>query len=80
MTAEKSDRIVLHMELDVSNSGIKYGPGDSLGVLPQNPAQLVSALLQRLGLDGDAVFEVQPVSGEVCCLVCLQIENPLAQA
>eukprot|EP00878_Enallax_costatus_P043953 GHUV01052076.1.p1 GENE.GHUV01052076.1~~GHUV01052076.1.p1 ORF type:complete len:736 (+),score=250.64 GHUV01052076.1:1236-3443(+) len=64
MTAEWSDRIVIHMELEVSSSGMKFGPGDSVGVLPQNPAQLVSGLLQRLGLDGDAVFEVQPVPDE----------------
>lgn len=63
LTAEWSDRTVIHLEIDISNSGMKYGPGDSVGVLPQNAASLVSGLLQRLGLDGDVVFEVQPASG-----------------
>jgi NADPH-ferrihemoprotein reductase len=51
---------VLHLELDISSSGMQYAPGDSIGVLPQNEPALVAALLERLGLEGDAVFAVAP--------------------
>lgn len=51
---------VLHVELDVAGSGMAFAPGDAIGVLPQNDASLVAALLERLGLDGEAVFDVQP--------------------
>jgi sulfite reductase alpha subunit-like flavoprotein len=64
MTAESSDRTVIHVELDVADSGMRFNAGDAVGVLPQNAAPLVTGLLARLGLDGDAVFEVQPASGE----------------
>jgi sulfite reductase (NADPH) flavoprotein alpha-component len=64
MTAESSDRTVVHVELDVADSGMHFNAGDAVGVLPQNAAPLVTGLLARLGLDGDAVFEVQAASGE----------------
>lgn len=51
---------VLHVELDVAGSGMAFAPGDAIGVLPQNDASLVAALLERLGLNGEAVFDVQP--------------------
>ncbi|GBF92178.1 methionine synthase reductase [Raphidocelis subcapitata] len=52
LTAPGSDRVVVHAELDVGGSGMAYTPGDSIGVLPE-----------RLGLEGDAVFEVGPAAG-----------------
>jgi sulfite reductase alpha subunit-like flavoprotein len=55
---------VLHIELDVRGSGISYSAGDSLAVAPANSPQLVEALLQRLGLDGDRVFSVQAAEGQ----------------
>ena len=51
---------VLHLELDTSSSSMQYAPGDSIGVLPQNDPALVAALLERLGLEGGAVFAVAP--------------------
>lgn len=51
---------MLHLELDVAGSGMAFAPGDAIGMLPQNDAALVAALLERLGLDGEAVFDVQP--------------------
>ena len=51
---------VLHLELNIFSSGMQYAPGDSIGVLPQNDPALVAALLERLGLEGDAVFSVVP--------------------
>ena len=61
LTAATSDRKVLHLELNISGAGLSYSPGDAIGVLPQNPPELVEGLLQRLGLDGSMVFEVEAV-------------------
>jgi NADPH-ferrihemoprotein reductase len=44
--------------VSVEGSGMRYLPGDSLGVLPSNDPSLVERLLQRLGQDGAAVFSV----------------------
>eukprot|EP00879_Flechtneria_rotunda_P019044 GHRR01019996.1.p1 GENE.GHRR01019996.1~~GHRR01019996.1.p1 ORF type:complete len:848 (+),score=279.58 GHRR01019996.1:379-2922(+) len=64
MTADWSDRIVIHLELDITGSNMQYASGDAVGVLPQNSVLMVSGLLTRLGLDGDTVFEIQPASGD----------------
>ncbi|EFN59935.1 hypothetical protein CHLNCDRAFT_7300, partial [Chlorella variabilis] len=55
---------VLHLELDIAGSGMRYAPGDSVGVLPRNDPALVEALLRRLELDGEAVFDQQTGGGE----------------
>ncbi|MBS0199260.1 MAG: assimilatory sulfite reductase (NADPH) flavoprotein subunit [Proteobacteria bacterium] len=49
-----SDKDVRHVELSLEGSGLKYEPGDALGVWPLNPPRLVDALLAMLQLDGDA--------------------------
>ena len=53
ITADGSAKDVRHLELDLTGSGIEYEPGDTLGVLPCNPAPLVEAMLDALHLDGD---------------------------
>lgn len=58
------DRRVIHMQFDLTDSGIEYSPGDSLGVLPENDADLVDSVLKHLGLDGTACFSVQHVRTE----------------
>ncbi len=52
ITGRDSGKDVRHIELDLESSGLSYLPGDSLGVVPQNPAPLVEALLQAVKLDG----------------------------
>lgn len=64
LTAESSDRTVIHVELSLSDSGMRFAAGDAVGVLPANDPALVAAVLARLGVDGDDVFEVQPASEE----------------
>lgn len=49
-----SGKDVRHVELSLEGSGLKYEPGDALGVWPVNPPRLVDALLATLQLDGDA--------------------------
>ncbi len=49
-----SDRDTRHIELSLEGSGLHYEPGDALGVWPRNPSALVEAVLDTLGLDGNA--------------------------
>ncbi len=45
---------VRHIEVSLGDSGLSYEPGDSLGVWPRNPPELVSAFLTVLKLEGAA--------------------------
>jgi sulfite reductase (NADPH) flavoprotein alpha-component len=47
-------RDVRHVELSLAGSGLRYEPGDSLGVLPENPEATVAAVLAAARLDGNA--------------------------
>ncbi|HET6630732.1 MAG TPA: assimilatory sulfite reductase (NADPH) flavoprotein subunit [Woeseiaceae bacterium] len=51
ITGRGSGKDVRHIELDLEASGIAYLPGDSLGVVPKNPPQLVDAVLDTVQLD-----------------------------
>ena len=42
-----------HHVVSLAGSGLKYRPGDALGVWPRNPDSLVDAILARLGATGD---------------------------
>jgi sulfite reductase (NADPH) flavoprotein alpha-component len=42
-----------HHVVSLAGSGLKYRPGDALGVCPRNPDPLVDAILARLGATGD---------------------------
>lgn len=47
------DKDIRHIELSLADSGLRYEPGDALGLWPRNPPALVDAVLNRLALDGD---------------------------
>lgn len=47
-----SNKHTRHLELSLEGSGITYEPGDSLGIIPENDENLVTALLLSLGFDG----------------------------
>ncbi|MGH8033418.1 MAG: assimilatory sulfite reductase (NADPH) flavoprotein subunit [Luteimonas sp.] len=55
ITTTGSDNDVRHIELSLDGSGLRYAPGDALGVWPRNPDALVDAVLATLRLDGNAV-------------------------
>jgi sulfite reductase (NADPH) flavoprotein alpha-component len=48
-----------HVELDLSGSGLKYEPGDALGLAATNEPQVVAALLDATGLSGDTQISVK---------------------
>lgn len=53
ITGRDSSKDVRHLELDLEGSRLQYLPGDSLGVIPHNPPQLVDALLNPLSFRGN---------------------------
>lgn len=55
ITTGGSAKDVRHVELSLEGSGLRYQPGDALGVHPRNPAALVEQVLEAVALDGDAV-------------------------
>ena len=62
-TAVWSDRNVLHLQLELSDSGMVYEAGDAIGIVPTNPPELVANTLKRLSLSADAVFTVRAAGG-----------------
>jgi sulfite reductase (NADPH) flavoprotein alpha-component len=58
ITGRNSTKDVRHVELDLESSGLAYLPGDSLGVVPQNPPPLVEAVLTAAKLDGASEVSV----------------------
>ena len=53
IVSRDSAREVRHVELSLEGSGLRYEPGDALGVWPRNPPALVAQWLEALRLDGD---------------------------
>jgi sulfite reductase (NADPH) flavoprotein alpha-component len=55
LTKDGSSKHTYHIEIDISNSGITYKPGDSIGIFPENDPILVDHLLQALNARGDEI-------------------------
>ncbi|CCP02098.1 sulfite reductase (NADPH) flavoprotein beta subunit [Erwinia amylovora Ea644] len=53
ITGRHSVKDVRHIEIDLGDSGLRYQPGDALGVWFENDAALVKELLELLWLKGD---------------------------
>lgn len=54
LTSRDSGKDVRHIELSLEGSGLRYQPGDALGVWAPSPAPLVEAVLALTGLEGGA--------------------------
>jgi sulfite reductase (NADPH) flavoprotein alpha-component len=52
IVSRESERAIHHVELSLEGSGLRYAPGDALGVWPTNPPALVEQWLEALRLDG----------------------------
>jgi sulfite reductase (NADPH) flavoprotein alpha-component len=57
ITIGEGVRDVRHIELSLAGSGLRYEPGDALGVVPENPPETVDAVLSTARLDGAQVVE-----------------------
>ena len=47
----------MHVELDLEGSGLSYQPGDSLGIWPRNPPQIIEAVAAATKLDPDVLAD-----------------------
>ncbi|HNX54759.1 MAG TPA: assimilatory sulfite reductase (NADPH) flavoprotein subunit [Prolixibacteraceae bacterium] len=59
ITGRGSDKEVYHVELSLEGSGITYEPGDSVGILANNPPELVDAVLKHCALDGEEEITIK---------------------
>ncbi|MCC8421785.1 NADPH-dependent assimilatory sulfite reductase flavoprotein subunit [Photorhabdus thracensis] len=58
ITGRGSDKDVRHIEIDLGDSGLRYQPGDALGIWFKNDPALVDELLNLLWLEGTEQVEV----------------------
>lgn len=58
ITGRDSEKDVRHIEIDLGDSGLRYQPGDALGVWYENAPALVQELLGLLWLKGDESVNV----------------------
>ncbi|AUU86773.1 MULTISPECIES: NADPH-dependent assimilatory sulfite reductase flavoprotein subunit [Leclercia] len=59
ITGRDSEKDVRHIEIDLGDSGLRYQPGDALGVWYQNDPALVKELVELLWLKGDESVSVE---------------------
>ncbi|ODN02614.1 NADPH--cytochrome P450 reductase [Orchesella cincta] len=52
------DRSCLHVEMDITNSKMRYDAGDHIAVYPKNDSALVDKIGEILGVDLDSVFSL----------------------
>ena len=70
ITGRGSDKEVYHVEIALDGSGISYQPGDSLGILADNPPLLVEQIIRMLQLDEQAPIIIK--KGEFSILNALR--------
>jgi sulfite reductase (NADPH) flavoprotein alpha-component len=66
LDAAGSEKETYHYEFSLANSGLTFEPGDSLGLFPTNPPELVDELIHLLGFSGEE--EVSGLTGETISL------------
>ncbi len=59
ITGRNSKKDVRHIEIDIGHSGLRYQPGDALGVWFNNDPELVDELLKILWLQGDEPVKIE---------------------
>lgn len=57
-----SNKETLHLELNIEDASLKFEPGDSIGIYPENEASLVSELITSLNWNPDEVFTIKEQS------------------
>lgn len=59
ITGRDSSKDIRHYELSLEGSGIRYQPGDALGIWPRQNPKLVTAVIEQLELDPTETVRVQ---------------------
>lgn len=58
LTARDSTKDIRHLELALAGSGLRYAPGDALGVWPRQSDALLRQILDTTRLDGESAVTV----------------------
>src|SRR2546421_7585530 len=53
LSTEESEKDTRHFEIDLTNWGLSFEPGDSVAVYPTNDPELVDGIIHALGAKGD---------------------------
>ncbi|KAM6296661.1 NADPH--cytochrome P450 reductase isoform 2-T2 [Aegotheles albertisi] len=61
---EGGERHLMHLELDISNSKIRYESGDHVAVYPANDSSLVNQIGEILGTDLDTIMSLNNLDEE----------------
>uniref|UniRef100_A0A8C1JHC8 NADPH--hemoprotein reductase n=1 Tax=Cyprinus carpio TaxID=7962 RepID=A0A8C1JHC8_CYPCA len=61
---EGGNRHLMHIELDITDSKIRYDSGDHVAVYPTNDAAVVNRIGERLGVDLDTVISLKNLDEE----------------
>ncbi|MFT5129314.1 MAG: sulfite reductase (NADPH) flavoprotein alpha-component [Rhodothermales bacterium] len=56
-----SDKETYHVELSLEDSGLRYQPGDSVGIIPSNADSVVDSLIETLGFDANHALGGKPL-------------------
>ena len=65
ITGRHSEKDVRHIEIDLAGSGLRYQPGDALGVWFSNDAALADEILTAVSLTGDEIITHQGQSKSI---------------
>lgn len=58
ITTEQSEKEIYHVEISLEDSDIEYQAGDSIGVLPNNPVDLVDLIINHFAEDPERIVRV----------------------
>ena len=77
ITGRDSNKTVVHVEIDLGDSALRYQAGDALGIYFDNDEQLVDELLQRLAFTGNE--KIQLAEQEYALKTALQTQLEITQ-
>ncbi|RUT73456.1 assimilatory sulfite reductase (NADPH) flavoprotein subunit [Ancylomarina longa] len=58
ITSTDSEKEIYHVEISLEDSGIQYEAGDSIGILPSNPVELVDLLINHFEDDPERIVRI----------------------
>lgn len=76
LSGAQSAKEIRHLAFELGDSGLTYEAGDALGVMPVNAPDLVTAILDRLGVSADMAIDGKDVSLSEMLLSGMEIMTP----
>lgn len=58
ITTDQSEKEIYHVEISLEDSGLQYEAGDSIGILPNNPIDLVDLIITHFNDDPERIVSV----------------------